>query len=417
MKKIESIRDLFKLVITAMAIVFISAMVITQAVTASSVSNIKNRTDELIVSTEPLHATQKMILIALNHLKDYRNSGNTESLIAAASLLDAAKANTSYILSEFSNSPTVQSLVRKQRAITTYREALMKKTVMPENAEFESLVDLLNRSVADIESIYQQKINQAVESSKSANSVYIIMLLFSIIVIIFSIAFAVFVARLLEKNIIHPLEKLGTGIKEVVKGKTNYRITKELPFEFKCMGNNVNAIADKIDEQRDEITMLNVFDEDTGVYNRREFLRRLNDEVERANRYNRPLTLMFVEIRHYARLSNELSKSKLKVIAASVAAEMKMCLRNADALSRVYDHRFAIILPETTSNAARKVADKVIHAVESKAIDIGLKQGYHTSISVAGTIYKSKEDVIAFHDRAVEEIDIANLDGEKVSIK
>ena len=82
-----------------------------------------------------------------------------------------------------------------------------------------------------------------------------------------------------------------------------------------------------------------IVDRATKTFNKNYFLMRLREEIARSKRYQRPISLLFVQL-------NDL-KDELLLKAAGLLLKTK--IRNVDVLGRYSDSVFAIILPETAA--------------------------------------------------------------------
>ena len=150
----------------------------------------------------------------------------------------------------------------------------------------------------------------------------------------------------------------------------------------------------------------------TGLYNHRYFYEQLAHEVERANRYNRPVSVILFDLDHFKEVNDtygHLMGDKLLSLMGKVINEQ---VRGADIAARYGGDEFAIILPDTPIAAARATADKLARAIVSGRTNAGQSEGISISASCgvaccpdeAGTVsdllqladdrvYESKEKV------------------------
>ena len=104
-------------------------------------------------------------------------------------------------------------------------------------------------------------------------------------------------------------------------------------------------------------------DELTGVYNRRFFLDRWTWECERADRYQRPLACLMVDLDGFKEVNDRLGHLAGDLVLKDVARELQSALRNSDILARFGGDEFIVALPETTLEQAEAVADKLRQVV------------------------------------------------------
>lgn len=94
---------------------------------------------------------------------------------------------------------------------------------------------------------------------------------------------------------------------------------------------------------------LSVIDELTGLFNRRQFQRSLEREVQRARRYQRHLTLALFDLDHFKKY-NDVCGHQAGDRALSLVGELlRTSLREVDIVARYGGEEFAVILPETTA--------------------------------------------------------------------
>ena len=114
----------------------------------------------------------------------------------------------------------------------------------------------------------------------------------------------------------------------------------------------------------------------TGLYIRRYFIHRLEQEVEKARRYDRPLSLLFLDIDHFKEFNDTYGHQLGDKALIYLAKIMKRRTRAADICVRYGGEEFIIILPETPKEQAMAMAERLRQDVEND------------SISAKGNIYK-----------------------------
>ena len=105
---------------------------------------------------------------------------------------------------------------------------------------------------------------------------------------------------------------------------------------------------------------LNILDPETGTYNRYYFLRRLSEELSRAKRHERPLTLALMGIENLD-VTPEMNPRLRKEALRRVGLFLKQYLRNEDLVARYEDDTFALLLPDTSGSEAEQML-QALHA-------------------------------------------------------
>jgi diguanylate cyclase (GGDEF)-like protein/PAS domain S-box-containing protein len=105
-------------------------------------------------------------------------------------------------------------------------------------------------------------------------------------------------------------------------------------------------------------------DELTGIYNRRYFIELAKKEIERANRYDSPFSLIMFDIDKFKDVNDIYGHDAGdEVIKAIICCGVAMA-RGVDFLGRLGGEEFAIALPQTDLKGAQIVAERVRIGVE-----------------------------------------------------
>jgi diguanylate cyclase (GGDEF)-like protein len=98
----------------------------------------------------------------------------------------------------------------------------------------------------------------------------------------------------------------------------------------------------------------------TGVYNRRYFEIILNKETERSRRYKRYLAVIMIDIDHFKKYNDTFGHpagdEALRELSQNITQGAR---RGVDVVTRYGGEEFAIILPETDLEGARRVGEDV----------------------------------------------------------
>jgi diguanylate cyclase (GGDEF)-like protein len=97
----------------------------------------------------------------------------------------------------------------------------------------------------------------------------------------------------------------------------------------------------------------------TGVANRQSLLAALFDEVERATRYGRPLSVAFVDIDHFKAVNDTYGHAVGDVVLRGVAQTIAENLRASDMIGRYGGEEFMLILTETDVEEGSVLTEKL----------------------------------------------------------
>jgi diguanylate cyclase (GGDEF)-like protein/PAS domain S-box-containing protein len=109
----------------------------------------------------------------------------------------------------------------------------------------------------------------------------------------------------------------------------------------------------------EELKRLATTDSLTGARNRRFFMSVADEEMRRARRYNRPLAMLMMDIDHFKAVNDTHGHPTGDETLRAVTRACISILRENDRFGRLGGEEFAAILPETTSEAALEVAERL----------------------------------------------------------
>jgi diguanylate cyclase (GGDEF)-like protein len=128
---------------------------------------------------------------------------------------------------------------------------------------------------------------------------------------------------------------------------------------------NAHRAIERLNRQALQMTELAHTDSLTGLANRRWLLELLEREYLRARRYQRPLTLIYLDLDGFKEVNDTFGHLFGDGLLRSAARSMQAVLRAADLLARIGGDEFAVLLPETDLAGADKVVGKLRRALLS----------------------------------------------------
>jgi diguanylate cyclase (GGDEF)-like protein len=133
--------------------------------------------------------------------------------------------------------------------------------------------------------------------------------------------------------------------------------------------------------QTDRLEALAETDVLTGLPNRRVLRRRLTDEIRRASRYRTPLSLLLIDIDGLKRVNDDRGHAAGDRAIRRVAASIAATLRASDLGARWGGDEFAVVMPNTTGDAAGRLAERLMVDLDERPDD-DMKE----SVTVSGGI-------------------------------
>ncbi len=120
----------------------------------------------------------------------------------------------------------------------------------------------------------------------------------------------------------------------------------------------------------------------TGLANRRAFRRRLIDEMERAHRYKSELSLLLLDIDHFKRVNDTFGHPSGDAILSQIGVILSQVPRATDFAARYGGEEMAIICPQTGSEAAAILAERIRARVEGTHFALPDGESLRVTISV-----------------------------------
>jgi diguanylate cyclase (GGDEF)-like protein/PAS domain S-box-containing protein len=97
----------------------------------------------------------------------------------------------------------------------------------------------------------------------------------------------------------------------------------------------------------------------TGCYNRRHFLHLAEQELERVQRYQRPLSLLMIDIDHFKAFNDRFGHQVGDEVLSTLVEVCQRNLRSVDLFGRYGGEEFIALLPETSLDDALRTGDRL----------------------------------------------------------
>ncbi len=159
----------------------------------------------------------------------------------------------------------------------------------------------------------------------------------------------------------------------------------------------------------EKLKKLAITDSLTKLYNSRHFYTQLKNEISRFARYQRPLSLLLIDVDHFKEFNDTHGHLEGDNVLYQIAKKITSCLRTMDTAYRYGGEEFTVILPETTCNSAMAVSERINEAVKNKLFNGDEKKDMSVSIGV--TEYLPGEQLTDFVRRADKAMYLAKEGG------
>lgn len=145
-------------------------------------------------------------------------------------------------------------------------------------------------------------------------------------------------------------------------------------------------------QHQQELNRLARIDTLTGLPNRRSYLERLPEALQRVGRTGRGLALMFLDVDHFKQINDTLGHAGGDAVLQEFAHRLKTSVRTTDIVSRLAGDEFTIVLEGLhDAQEALLVAAKIVKAFQIPMQVNQTSRNVSTSIGIAFTMDKAME--------------------------
>ena len=156
---------------------------------------------------------------------------------------------------------------------------------------------------------------------------------------------------------------------------------------------------DALRESEHRYQELSIIDDLTQLYNSRQFYSQLEKEIERANRYEQPLTLLLLDLDNFKTFNDTYGHVEGDNVLSRLGQVIKECLRETDSAFRYGGEEFTIILPMTTSEEGMITAQRIQTELRKETFSPVMNQKVYMTVSIGLSHYRPKEEMKTFVHR------------------
>ncbi len=132
----------------------------------------------------------------------------------------------------------------------------------------------------------------------------------------------------------------------------------------------------------------------TGLYNRRHAMAVLKTETAKARRdLSRELTIMILDLDFFKEINDEFGHLAGDGVLKKMARIAEERVRASDTFARIGGEEFAVILPDTSPDDARRIAESIRQSIEAESFQVGNQQRTVTLSGGIATWSEGMEDM------------------------
>jgi len=172
-----------------------------------------------------------------------------------------------------------------------------------------------------------------------------------------------------------------------------------------AVGIAVSFLVGSYADDKKKLKVLATHDDLTGLYNSREFLRLLQVEIERFQRYKSPLSLLMIDVDHFKNINDRYGHQSGDNVLREIATLMQRGARSIDYVARYGGEEFTILLPDIPFSEAMNVAERLRNTIANHATTLKKGQTVNVTVSIGVASFPedatSSEELVAAADRAM----------------
>jgi diguanylate cyclase (GGDEF)-like protein len=153
----------------------------------------------------------------------------------------------------------------------------------------------------------------------------------------------------------------------------------------------------------EEVKNLAIRDGLTGLYNNRHFREVLGHQVEVSRRYGWPLSLLFLDIDNFKNINDTWGHPDGDLVLKALGRFLQSHLRLADVICRYGGEEFVVLLPQTSSDQAHRLAERLREGIAATPIPLSHGE-IHLTVSIGMSCLTpslSAEDLVKTADQAL----------------
>lgn len=120
----------------------------------------------------------------------------------------------------------------------------------------------------------------------------------------------------------------------------------------------------------------------TGLYNRRVFDGRMEEEHRRAKRYGKPYAIALLDIDYFKRINDDYGHPAGDAVLVQLSRILTLQVRDVDTVARYGGEEFIVIFPEISGSVAKEIAERMRRAVAETAFLLPDGQQINITVSI-----------------------------------
>ena len=209
---------------------------------------------------------------------------------------------------------------------------------------------------------------------------------------------------IIDQALIRSTDKLVEGAMLVAGGTRNREIEVQVPPELASVANAFNTMLKQINRQEDALAAAARADGLTGLYNRREFDRAIDEAIAVSKESGEPFSLLMIDVDHFKQFNDTYGHLAGDDALRQVAATIELTARENDQAYRYGGEEFAMILPGLRTYEATAIAERLCNTIAAQTLILPDGQKQTLTVSIGISVFSprvSPPNIIELADRAL----------------
>jgi diguanylate cyclase (GGDEF)-like protein len=338
----------------------------------------------IIVTISTLSLLLAATLFTLVQLQEHRSS-LIESLTSTAkitaenvqaAILFSDESDANKILAEFSNDSRILTAaiytsdkqlfasydVSKENIAVLYKFAEENKSYQFENDLFHLYQPISIQGEGNIIGYVYLKANlDSVYQQLKQNILVITIIVFSVLIL------TILLTSKLQKLISAPILDLAQATK-TIKNEKNYglRVEHNDYLEIQQLSDGFNSMLSEIQERDNHLQHLAMYDELTGLHNRKYFIDILHQAIARGSRKSQQHAVLFLDLDRFKHVNDSLGHSVGDEILQQTSKRLTFITRDDDIVARFGGDEFIFLLQDIPSlHHVAEVTDRILEKLRA----------------------------------------------------
>ena len=182
---------------------------------------------------------------------------------------------------------------------------------------------------------------------------------FAILVSFVAVGLVTGIAILVILSLTRPIDALIAGAKAAADGDLSQQIPVSSRDQIGYLTQVFNKMTASLLDSRQKLEKMTRTDELTGLPNRRELDRMFTMELGRAERSDRPLSVLMLDLDNFKQFNDQYGHQKGDSLLCEASHFLNLNLRPTDIATRYGGEEFVVLLPDTTKRQAAALAERL----------------------------------------------------------